>query len=394
MIPSSQKTVFIDGSLLVTESLVRAGADVFIGYPITPANLLYLYSSRRFPTFIAAPDEITTLQLMSGYSAAGRIPVTATSFPGYALMLESINMAYMMELPMVVILVQRLGPATGTATGGAQGDLALLNGTISGGLTLPVVSISGPHDGWVLAAKAVEMAVQMRTPVILLTSKEEMMTMFSFDLNALEEIKPVTRKYFKGGDSYKPYLPDENLVPAFVPLTDKNHQVRLTASTHDTCGILQNTAKEALENSVRLHKKIIKNSSGYSFYDLEEEKGAGTLIVSWGITALAAKEAAGRIRKEGKKVSLLITKTLLPVPDVYYNIMARYKKVIIAEENLTGQYRQILFGSKSPDNITGVNKFGKMISPEEIMEKFEEIYYAPNACRQAGDKFSQIVPSA
>ena len=132
----------IDGSRLITEACVRAGADVFIGYPITPANLLYSYARHRYPTMLAAPDEITTLQWMSGFSAAGRLPVTATSFPGYSLMAESLNMAFMMELPMVVVLVQRLGPATGTATGGSQGDLSVVQGTLSGGFSLPTLCIS------------------------------------------------------------------------------------------------------------------------------------------------------------------------------------------------------------------------------------------------------------
>ena len=121
-----------DGSRLIIEALARAGADAFIGYPITPANLLYQYGSQRMELMLPAPDEITTMQWMSGLSITGKLPVTATSFPGFALRVESINMAYMMELPMVIILVQRLGPATGTATCGAQGDLLLLNGIISG----------------------------------------------------------------------------------------------------------------------------------------------------------------------------------------------------------------------------------------------------------------------
>ncbi|HDS08652.1 MAG TPA: hypothetical protein ENN73_00365, partial [Firmicutes bacterium] len=97
------KMAFIDGSMLIIESIVNAGGDVYIGYPITPANLLYLYSSKLFKFMLPAPDEITTLQWMSGFAATGKIPVTATSFPGLALMVESINMAYMMELPMVII---------------------------------------------------------------------------------------------------------------------------------------------------------------------------------------------------------------------------------------------------------------------------------------------------
>ena len=141
-----KEIIFTDSSRLIIESLAQSGADVFIGYPITPANLMYSYASQRFPVFLAAPDEITTLQWMSGFSAAGRIPVTATAFPGYALMIEGINMAAMMELPMVIILVQRLGPATGTATCGAQGDLNVVFGTISGGMTLPTFSLGDWKD--------------------------------------------------------------------------------------------------------------------------------------------------------------------------------------------------------------------------------------------------------
>ena len=117
---AKEKRLIMDGSKLIVESLVRSGGDVFIGYPITPANLLYSYSHERFPIFFAAPDEITTLQWMCGFSSVGKFPVTATSFPGFALMLESLNMAYMMELPMLIVLAQRLGPATGSATCGAQ----------------------------------------------------------------------------------------------------------------------------------------------------------------------------------------------------------------------------------------------------------------------------------
>ena len=373
MTDPNQKIGFIDNSRLITESLVRAGADVFVGYPITPANLLYLYSNKRFPSFFAAPDEITTVQLMTGFAASGRVPVTATSFPGFALMIESINMAYMMELPMVVVLVQRLGPATGTATGGAQGDISMVSNIISGGLSIPVLSLSDPKDNWKISAKSVEMAVKLRTPVILVTSKEEVMTQFSFDLNELEEIKPVERKYFNKNETYRPYLADETLVSEFLPLTNTEHQVRFTASTHDTNGNLQNTSKEALDNTERLHYKNIKHIKDYTFFDYDNQEGAEILIMSYGITSMAAKVAVAALRKEGIKVSLLIAKTLFPVPEEYYSITDKYKKVIIAEENLTGQYRQSMFGNQPKSKVLGVNKMGKMIGPEEIVQMVKKI---------------------
>lgn len=369
MIDTNQKIGFIDNSRLITESLVRAGADVFVGYPITPANLLYYYANKRFPSFFAAPDEITTIQLMSGFAASGKIPVTATSFPGFALMIESINMAYMMELPMVIVLVQRLGPATGSATGGAQGDISMVSNIISGGLAIPVFSVSDSIDCWNISAKCVEMAVKLRTPVILVTSKEEVMTQFSFDFNQLDEIKPVQRKYYDKNCAFKPYLADETLVPDFLPLTSIKHQVRYTASTHNVDGILQNSTKEALANTERLHNKNIKHIKNYTFFEYDKQDGADIIILSYGITSMAAMVAVETLRNEGIKISLLIVKTLFPIPDEYYTITEKYKKIIIAEENLTGQYRHSMFGNQHSDKITGVNKMGKMIEPEEIILK-------------------------
>jgi len=361
----------IDGSRLMTEALVRAGAEVFIGYPITPANNLYLFSGKRFKTFLAAPDEITTLQWMSGFSAAGKLPVTATSFPGFALMLESINMAYMMELPMVIILVQRLGPATGTATCGAQGDITLLNGMLSGGYSIPVLSTSEANDCWEMAEQALKTAVSLRTPVILLTSKEEVMTQFSFDLDSLKEIKPVKRKYYSSNDEFIPYKRDERGVPEFLSVSNDRHQVRYTASTHNENGILEGITAAALGNTIAIHEKIEKNMDSYLYYDQQKEESSDTLLVSYGITANAAREAAFILKNEGKPVSLLIPKTLLPIPDVYMNIMSGYNKVIIAEENHHGLYSRLLFGAKAPANIHSVNTIGRMISPDEIIEEVQ-----------------------
>lgn len=365
---NDKQIVFIDSSRLITESLVRSGADVFIGYPITPANLLYAYSERRFPTFFAAPDEITTLQWMSGFAVSGHLPVTATSFPGYALMIESINMAYMMELPMVIVLIQRLGPATGTATCGAQGDLNVIYGTLSGGFPLPCIAVSNMHDCWDLPQKALQMSVDLRTPVVLLTSKEEVMTYKSFDLSSLGEIKPVTRNPYSGKSPYLPYAPKENLVPEFLPVTENNHQVRYTASTHDQTGIIQNTTPAALANSARLSHKITKNLDKYLYYDYDREEGASTLLITYGITTQAAVDAVKMHRREGKKVSLLVMKTLSPISEKYYEICSGYEKIVIAEENLDGELRQIMYGQHSPSHVHGVNKIGQMIEPGEILK--------------------------
>jgi 2-oxoglutarate ferredoxin oxidoreductase subunit alpha len=272
-----------------------------------------------------------------------------------------------MELPMVIILVQRLGPATGTATAGAMGDLSVVNGTISGGFNLPTFAISNMNDCWDLPPRAIETAVKLRTPVVLLTSKEMIMTISSFDMSALENPDKKKMKMYEGTEPYFPYRPDNDGIPPFLPLIQNKHQVRLTASTHDMKGILQNSSPEAINNTKRLHNKIINHIDTYTFYETDEQPGAETLIVSWDVASLAAHEAVIALRSRGEKVSLLIAKTILPVPEIYIDIISRYRKVVIAEENLDGQLRQILFGKAGRKGVTGINGIAKMISPEAII---------------------------
>ena len=365
--PNKEKKIFTDGSMLITEACVCAGADVFIGYPITPANLLYSYAGERYPRMMAAPDEITTLQWMSGFSACGKFPVTATSFPGYSLMIESINMAFMMELPMLIILVQRLGPATGTATGGAMGDLNVINGTISGGYSLPTFSISSMKDCWNIPPVAIETAMKLRTPVVLLTSKEMVMTLSGFDISGLENITRKQLKVYAGEGPYIPYEPDNDGIPPFLPLTQNKHQVRLTASTHNMKGIIQNSTPESISNTKRLYNKIINHIDSFTIYEYSKQDSADTVIVSYDIASQAAAEAAAVLTERGNPVSLLIAKTILPVPEIYIDILSGYSRIIFVEENLDGQFRNLIFGRSGRRGVSGVNGIAKMISPESII---------------------------
>ncbi len=192
------------------------------------------------------------------------------------------------------------------------------------------------------------------------------MTKRSFDLSSLEPIEPVARRFYEGEDRYMSYLPGEDLVPPFLPVGNDRHQVRLNSSTHDQLGILQNRSAEALANTRRLPEKIERNIGEFTFYELDEQEEAGALIVSYGATAQAAREAVVLLRSRGSKVSLLVVKTLLPIPSVCLSILERYARIIIAEENLGGTLRQLLFGQTGRRGVSGVNAIGKSIPPEEI----------------------------
>lgn len=365
------KWVFVDGSRILIEGIVQAGANVFIGYPITPANWLYAYASQRFPTFLPAPDEISSLQWAAGFATAGKIPATATSFPGFALMVEPLNMAFMMELPMVIIVAQRMGPSTGSATAGAQGDLHLMRGCISGGYPLPVFCPSNFKDCWELASESVSAAITLRTPVILLTSKEMVMTTRSLDLSQLPPIAPIELKHYSDDRTYKPYQADEQMIPPFLPVGNNRHQVKINASTHDPEGFIKKATPEAIANTLRLHQKVDKKISEYAFYEYDPKEQADTVVVTYGITSDAAREAVEALRKKDLEVSLLILKTLVPVPPIIMDILQRYEKVIIAEENATGLLRELLCGQKADSRISSVNKIAYMITPSEIIQEVE-----------------------
>lgn len=365
----TSKNVLIDASRIITEALVQSGADVFIGYPITPSNLFYSYSKLRFPQFLAGPDEISVLQWMSGFSAAGKLPVTATAFPGLALMTETLNMAYMMELPMVLIITQRLGPSTGSATTGAQGDLKFLDGVISGGMPLPIFSPSNFNDAWTLAHEAAKTAIKFRTPVILLTSKEMVMTQKSFDVSTLEPLEPIDRSIKPYEKPYQTYKAGADKVPVFLPLANDLEQVRFNSSTHNNVGLIGKNDAESLGNTWRLKEKLETRIDEFTFYEYDAQTDAQNLVVSWGISADAARDAVASMRRNGKKVSLLIAKTLLPVPPKIYEIIDQYEQVTFAEENMTGMYKEMLYGKRQSNQIKVATKFGTMLSPSEIIEK-------------------------
>ncbi len=364
----SSKNVMTDASMLITEAAVRSGADVYIGYPITPSNRFYNYASQRFPVFMAGPDEISVMQWMCGFSAAGKFPVTATAFPGLALMTEGINMAYMMELPMLIILTQRLGPSTGSATTGAEGDLMFLNGIISGYYPIPVISHSGFEDAWTMTHEAIKLALKFKTPVVLLTSKELVMTTKTFDISQLSEINEIEKFSKNISGNFLTYKSDKDFIPQYVPVGNDKVQLRLNSSTHNEKGFIGKNDPESMNNTARLNEKFMKRLDEFTFYEYDNQSGASKLIITYGISSESSRDAIIELRESGVKISLLIINTLLPVSYEIVKIINSYKEIIIVEENYKGIYADIIYGQNTPDNVKKVNKIGNLISPEEIIK--------------------------
>ncbi len=356
---------------MLAEGALAAGCRFFAGYPITPASEVYKVMMRELPAVgglaLSAPDEISSLCYCVGASLRGLKAMTATSGPGWALMIETVQYALMTETPVVVAIVQRLGPSTGGATQGAQGDIGLVEFSTSGGYTLPVFSPSSAAESFELAVHAFNWSERLRTPVLLLTDKEIGMTSEVVNNEVLQIPRLVSRKMAVGKADYAPYAAqDPESVPAFAAVGGEI-KATVTGSTHDAQGRLRKNSPQVIDVLQRLLRKIEAHAEEMALVRPDLEPDARCLVISYGVTARAARQAVAKLRTEGWRISFLQIQTLFPIPGKWLGrAVAGVDAVFVAEENLTGQYRAALTPYLSHKRIFGINGIGKMISPSEI----------------------------
>ena len=360
------------GNRMVAEGALAAGCRFFAGYPITPASQIYEAMIRELPArgglALSAPDEITSLCYSVGASLRGLKAMTATSGPGWALMIETFQYALMTETPVVVALVERLGPSTGGATQGSQGDVWLAEFATSGGYTVPVFSPSTAAECYELTMHAFNWAERLRTPVVLLSDKEVGMTTEVVDDAALAAPTVVERAHFDGGTGFRAYgfsVLEE--VPAFAGVGG-DVKVTVTGSAHDQQGRLRKNAPEVIEVLKHLQRKIDAHAEEMGLVRTDLEPGAPNLVISYGITARAARQAVAALRREGVRVSFFQPQTLFPIPrQALEQTLAGVENVFVPEENLTGQYRAVLAPYLRGGRVVGINKIGALIPPAEIV---------------------------
>ncbi|MCL5020843.1 MAG: pyruvate flavodoxin/ferredoxin oxidoreductase, partial [Bacteroidetes bacterium] len=331
---------------MIAEGAIAAGCRFFAGYPITPASGIYKSMIDELPkrgdVAIGAPDEISALAFCVGASQRGFKAMTATSGPGFSLMIETLQYAVMTETPVVIALVQRLGPSTGGATQGGQGDVLLAGNAIGGGYTIPVFSPSTPVEAFALTIHSFNVAESLRSPVILLTDKEVAMTSENIDYSILPQSGTVDRKMFvrSNGESFGNYrfsLPAE--IPEFAPIGGEE-KVTITGSAHDKSGRLQKNSNETIEVLRHLQEKVISNSEEITLVDIDTAERADTIVFSYGISARTSMEAVSGLRAKGEPVSFCNMQTLFPIPEKEIKEAAKnVKKVVVVEENMMGLYR-------------------------------------------------------
>jgi 2-oxoglutarate/2-oxoacid ferredoxin oxidoreductase subunit alpha len=360
----------------------RAGIPLFYAsYPITPASEL-LHELSRHKNFgvitLQAEDEIAAANMALGAAFAGQLAVTGTSGPGMDLKAETLGLAVIMELPMVIVDVQRGGPSTGLPTKTEQGDLLLAMFGRHGESPMPVLAPASPSDCFAMAMEAARIAVRYRTPVILLSDTFLSNSSEPWripDLDALPMIEPNFAR--PDGDGFMPYARDERLArPWAVPGTPGLvHRVG-GLEREDLTG---NISYDPINHERMTHlraEKVEGIAADIPALEVEDPQGdAELLVLSWGSSLGTVKAAARRVRASGRSVATAHLRHLNPFPANIGEIVTAYPKLLVPEMNL-GQLSLLirakyLVDARSFNKVQGIPIFAEDLE-HEMMRLLDE----------------------
>ncbi|MBK5195022.1 MAG: 2-oxoacid:acceptor oxidoreductase subunit alpha [Proteiniphilum sp.] len=360
----------------------KAGVQLFLGsYPITPATDILQELVKRKDFGVKAlqmEDEIAGITSSLGASFAGCLAATSTSGPGLALKSEALGLAVMTELPLVVIDVQRSGPSTGMPTKSEQTDLNQALYGRNGESPLVVIAAASPTDCFESAFEASKIALEHMTPVILLTDGYIANGSSAWKIPVMSDYPDISPPYVQNhfnGDAgeWKPFLRDEKTLVRYwgIPGT-AGYMHRIGGLEKDQLTGVISSNPENHQQMVDIRKQKIENIADYiPEQEVMGDKDADTLIVGWGGTYGHLLEASLRIRAKGKKIAFTHFRYISPLPKNSYELLKKYKRVIIAEQN-NGQFADYL-SSKFRDlkNIHKYNRVeGQPFKVSELIEEF------------------------
>ena len=358
----------------------KSGLDLFYGtYPITPASDI-LHELAKYKNFgvrtFQAEDEIAAICSTIGASFGGKLGVTASAGPGIALKGEAMGLAVMLELPLVIINVQRGGPSTGLPTKTEQSDLFQAMYGRNGEAPMPIVAACSPADCFEVVYEACRIALEFMTPVIFLSDGYIANGSEPWRFPSADDLKPINVKFAteKNGEKYLPYKRDEKLSrPWAIPgAKGLEHRIGGLEKEHESGNI--SYEPENHEFMVKMREAKTEKVADYiplQSFDSGKEKGK-LLIVGWGSTYGAIKSACIDARAKGYDVSHIQIRHLRPFPKNLGEILYNFDKVLIPEMN-TGQLLKII-RDKFLVPAIGLNKIqGMPFAAGEVLEKIEEL---------------------
>jgi 2-oxoglutarate/2-oxoacid ferredoxin oxidoreductase subunit alpha len=345
----------VNGTTALSLGLIAASVRsklplVLASYPITPASELLHELSRHANigvSTIQAEDEIAAAGMALGAAFGGRLGVTATSGPGMDLKAETIGLAVMLELPLIVIDVQRAGPSTGMPTKTEQSDLLMALYGRHGESPLPVIAPTTPGGCFEAAFEAARIAIRYRTPVILLSdtflasSSEPWLVPEVASLPAIDPDFAVARTHNGGGpgapephEAFHPYARDERLArPWAVPGTPGlQHRIGGLEKADVTGNISYDAANHERMTELRA-AKVAGIADEIPSLAVDSEPGANLLVLGWGSTEGAIRAGVRRAREAGHRVATAQLRHLNPLPANTGDVLRSFERVLVPELN-------------------------------------------------------------
>jgi 2-oxoglutarate ferredoxin oxidoreductase subunit alpha len=364
-------------ALGMVAACIKSGLPGFLGsYPITPATEILQELSRRknfgFKTF-QAEDEIAGVCTAIGASFGGSLAFTTTSGPGLALKTEAIGLALMLELPLVVIDVQRGGPSTGLPTKPEQSDLFQAMFGRNGEAPVPIVAAGSPAGCFYGAFEASRIALKYMTPVILLTDGYLANGSEPWLLPDVADLPDISVPFATDPETFQPYQRNEHLSrPWAVPgMAGFEHRIGGLEKQHITGNVSHEPSNHQFMVEMRA-KKIAGIAD-----DIDEQKVFGPAegelaIVGWGGSYGAIRTAVERMQDEKKSVAHIHIRHLNPFPKNLGALLGNYRQLLVPEMNL-GQLAFLLRAQFRLDPISFPKVQGLPFTPSEIEQKANEI---------------------
>jgi 2-oxoglutarate/2-oxoacid ferredoxin oxidoreductase subunit alpha len=332
------RTEFWQGNIACAEGALAAGCRFFGGYPITPSTEIAEHMALKLPklsgTFIQMEDEIGGIASVIGASWTGVRAMTATSGPGFSLMMENIGYAAMTETPCVIVNIQRGGPSTGQPTMAAAGDMMQCRFGSHGDYSIIALTPASVQEMYELTVKAFNLADRFRVPVFLMA--DEIIGHMRERLTVPDQVERTPRKALATGVA--PFHPDDDMVPGF-PEFGKGFRVHVTGLTHDERGYPSATNPKIHEELVmRLVNKV--ESARIEIADYEViNPGASVVFVSYGAPARSVAQVLHDTKADN--IGHLRLRMVWPFPDHALMEFPNVKEFIVPELNLGQIAREI-----------------------------------------------------
>lgn len=376
------ENILIDGNEAVALGAIAAGCKFYCGYPMTPSTGVLSYiASKAEEMGIAVDqveDEVAALNMALGASYAGVRAMTGSSGGGFSLMVEALSLAGIIETPIVVINVQRPGPATGLPTRTEQSDLRFLIHAGHGEFPRMVIALRNVEDAFYQTTRAFNMAEKYQIPVLLMSDQylsDSMSTVKPFDFTKVTIERHIADPKDIAEGEYKRYKYTENgISPRLIPGQMQGQVVLVDSDEHDEYGNITEDA-EVRRNMV---DKRMKKLEGLKNELLEPwvigQEKAENLIVCWGSTYGAVKEAVERLEKEGVSIGALVYGDIWPFPTKKLLEGRKYAKNIIdIEQNATAQLDSLIREEALFKCTHKLLKYdGRAFSGDEIYHRLKE----------------------